>query len=174
MKWGLVPGWSKDPNIGYKLINARSESVFEKPMWRGVILHKRCLIPANGFYEWQKHEHAGKTEKQPFYIHPKDTELFAFAGVWDEWHDAEGKKWKTYSILTTSPNKEMRAIHDRMPVILAPEDEDGWLEADDTRDNIEPFLRPYHDGGLEMFPVSTEVNAVKNNGKQLVYPLDSK
>jgi putative SOS response-associated peptidase YedK len=173
MKWGLIPFWSKDPKIGYKLINARAETIFDKPMWRNVVLHKRCLIPANGFYEWKKLDVAGKPEKQPFYIHPKENELFAFAGVWETWHDAEGKELKTYSILTTEPNKEMDPIHNRMPVILTQEDEAGWLDAGDDRDAIEPYLHPYHDGGLDMFEVSKAVNVATNNDHKLIYPINS-
>lgn len=174
MKWGLVPVWAKDPNIGYKMINARSESIFEKPAWRSVILKKRCLIPADGFYEWKKFMTDEKERKQPFYIHPKQEEIFSFAGVWEAWKDSENNIWKTYSIITTEPNKEMSSIHDRMPVILHPEDESSWLESSRvTRDSIEPLLRPLEDGALEMYKVSTDVNTVKNNDEHLLVALDS-
>ncbi|GAC1391882.1 MAG: SOS response-associated peptidase [Candidatus Saccharimonadales bacterium] len=175
MKWGLIPSWSKDPKIGYKLINARAETLFEKPMWRSVIRTKRCLIPASGFYEWKRESRAGKDIKQPFYIHPKDTELFAFAGVWEMWHDVEGVEWKTYSIITTEPNKEMTRVHNRMPVILHPEDEATWLasSSDNDRGVIETLLRPYEDNGLEMYEVSSDVNVTKNNDNTLIYPLNS-
>lgn len=173
MKWGLVPFWAKDPNIGYKLINARDDTVFDKPMWRSVILRKRALIPASGFYEWQKPAEP-KGRKRPFYIRPKQTGLFSFAGVWDSWKDAEGLEWKTYSIVTTEPNKEMSAIHNRMPVILHPEDEAAWLDPSrNSRADIEPFLRPYEDGGLDMDEVSTEVNVVRNNDAKLILPINS-
>lgn len=170
MKWGLIPGWSKDPRIGYKLINARAESIFDKPMWRNVVLRKRALIPASGFYEWKKEERADKPHKQPFYIHPKQIELFSFAGVWEVWHDAEGMEWKTYSIITTEPNNEMASIHDRMPVILHPEDEDAWLSLPAERGAIEPLLHPFEDGGLETYEVSDEVNSPKNNDAILMQP----
>ncbi len=174
MKWGLVPVWAKDPNIGYKMINARSESIFEKPAWRSVILKKRCLIPANGFYEWKKFMTDEKERKQPFYIHPKQEEIFSFAGVWEAWRDSENNIWKTYSIITTEPNKEMSSIHDRMPVILHPEDEASWLESSRvTRDSIEPLLRPLEDGALEMYKVSTDVNTVKNNDEHLLVALEN-
>lgn len=174
MKWGLVPFWAKDPQIGYKLINARDDTIFDKPMWRSVILRKRALIPANGFYEWQKPATGSKTPKQPFYIHPKQTELFSFAGVWDSWKDAEGLEWKTYSIVTTEPNREMAAVHNRMPVILHPDDEDAWLDpAKNTRRAVEPFLHPYEDGRLDMFKVSPEVNVARNNDAKLILPLNS-
>jgi putative SOS response-associated peptidase YedK len=173
MKWGLVPFWAKDPKIGYKLINARDDTIFEKPVWRSVILRKRALIPADGFYEWQKPADA-KAPKRPFLIRPRQTGLFSFAGVWDSWKDAEGLEWKTYSIVTTSPNKEMASIHNRMPVILRPEDEPAWLDpANDTRATVEPFLHPYEDKGLNIFEVSTEVNATRNNDAKLILPINS-
>ncbi len=173
MKWGLIPSWSKDPKIGYKLINARGDGIFDKPMWRNVILRKRALIPADGFYEWKRSADP-KGHKQPFYIHPKQDELFAFAGVWETWKDIEGKEWKTYSIITTEPNREMSSIHNRMPVILHPEDEASWLEPSRvSRSDIEPYLRPYEDNGLELFEVSSDVNAVRNNDEKLIYPLNS-
>jgi len=174
MKWGLVPFWAKDPNIGYKLINARDDTLFEKPMWRNVILRKRALIPASGFYEWKKPPAGSKEAKQPFYIHPKQTSLFSFAGVWDSWKDAGGMEWKTYSIVTTDPNKEMSGVHNRMPVILHAEDEAAWLDpAKNTRAHIEPLIQPYEDGGLDMFKVSTDVNVVRNNDAKLISPINS-
>ena len=173
MKWGLVPFWAKDPKIGYKLINARDDTIFEKPIWRNVILRKRALIPADGFYEWQKPSDP-KGHKQPYFIHPKQVDLFSFAGVWETWKDVEGLEWKTYSIITTDPNKEMRTLHNRMPVILHPEDEASWLQSSRvTRDDIEPLLRPYEDNGLEMYKVSDDVNSTKNNDKNLVCSLDN-
>lgn len=172
MKWGLIPSWSKDPRIGYKLINARDDTIFEKPIWRKVILQKRALIPADGFYEW-KRDSDPKGLKQPFYIRPKDADLFAFAGVWEVWKDVEGLEWKTFSIITTEPNKEMSAVHNRMPVILHQDDESSWLSHshDNDRGSIEPLLRPYEDDGLEMYEVSRDVNATRNNDKKLIYPL---
>jgi len=171
MKWGLIPVWAKDPNIGYKLINARDDTIFEKNTWRSLILKKRAIIPATGFYEWKKPPEGSK-EKQPFYIHPRQLDIFSFAGVWGAWKDVEGKEWKTYSIITTEPNKEMSSVHNRMPVILHQEDEASWLEPSKvTRDDIEPLLRPFEDGGLEMYRVSDEVNKPANNYKELIVPL---
>lgn len=171
MRWGLVPVWAKDPKIGYKLINARDDTIFEKPMWRGVVLKKRALIPATGFYEWQKSTEP-KGRKRPFYIHPKKTEIFSFAGVWSSWTDVEGKDWHTYSIVTTEPNKEMSKVHNRMPVILHPKDETGWLDPSKaSRAEVEPLLRPYPDNGLEMYEVSDEVNSTANNNEHLIHPL---
>ncbi len=173
MKWGLVPFWAKDPKIGYKLINARDDSIFDKPIWRNIMLRKRCLIPADGFYEWKPVVVAGKQQKQPFYIKPEGSDLFSFAGVWDAWKDAEGLNHKTYSIITTSPNKEMERIHNRMPVILHKEDEASWLESSlSTRSGIEPLLRPYEDNKLEIYEVSRDVNMVRNNKVELTYPIN--
>ncbi len=170
MRWGFLPVWAKDPKIGYKLINARSESVFDKPMWKRAISGSRCLIPATGFYEW-KAEQGGK---QPFYIHPKALPIFSFAGVWSSWHDPSGQEVHTYSILTTEPNAEMAGIHDRMPVILHPEDEDDWLNPDlSEQQDIERYLRPLEDNALETFPVSKAVNVVKTNVETLVLPINS-
>ena len=171
MKWGLVPFWAKDPKIGYKLINARADSIFEKPTWRKVILKKRCLIPADGFYEWKRPK-SPKEHKTPFYIHPKQSGVFSFAGVWETWKDSEDKEWKTYSIITTEPNKEMSKIHDRMPVILSQKDEADWLEPlNDSKKDIEPFLHPFKDNGLEIYEVSEDVNSPRNNNKHLIYKL---
>ena len=173
MKWGLIPFWAKDPKVGYKLINARDDTIFDKPMWRNVILKKRCLIPADGFYEWKRPADGPAKHKQPFYIHPKQTDIFSFAGVWEAWKDVEGKEWKTYSIITTEPNKEMAEVHNRMPVILHPEDEADWLEPSKAkREEVEPFLHPYQDNGLDMHPVSQDVNSTANNDKHLIYALN--
>jgi putative SOS response-associated peptidase YedK len=172
MKWGLIPAWAKDPSIGYKLINARDDTIFEKPMWRGLVLRKRALIPANGFYEWKRLPEGDKERKQPFYIHPKHVDVFSFAGVWETWKDVEGKSLKTYSIITTAPNEEMSSVHNRMPVILHQEDEASWLEPSKvSREEIEPFLHPYEDNRLEMYAVSKDVNSAANNDEHLIYAL---
>lgn len=172
MKWGLIPFWAKDPKIGYKLINARAETLFDKPMWRNVINKKRLLIPADGFYEWKRPTDT-KGTKKPFYIHPKQIDLFSFAGVWETWKDVEGLEWKTYSIITTEPNKEMASVHNRMPVILHQDDESSWLSASHNNDRgaIEALLRPWEDDGLDMYEVSSDVNSTRNNDEKLIVPL---
>lgn len=167
MRWGLIPKWAKDEKIGYRLINARSESIFEKPIWKAVITKHRCLVPANGFYEWQKRE----SGKQPYYIHPEDQPLFMFAGVWETWQH-EGHQWQTYSILTTEPTKDMATIHNRMPVILHKEDHAQWLAAD-TQDDLEPLLVPYT-SPLEMVEVSKAVNVTTANDDSLILPINSR
>lgn len=173
MKWGLVPMWAKDEKIGYKMINARAEGIFDKPAWRGPVRHHRCLVPATGFYEWQRP--AGTGAKQPYFIHPKDQALFAFAGIFDTWHDQLGSEIWSYSIITTEANQQMSPIHDRMPVMLYPGEWPTWLDPKtDSREAVEPMLHPYHDDALEIYPVSPAVNVVKNNEDALIYPLNSK
>lgn len=168
MRWGLIPAWAKDEKIGYKLFNTRSESVFDKPVWKGIVKRNRCLVPANGFYEWKKTADG----KIPEYIHLPNNELFSFAGIWETWkHD--GKEWDTFSIMTTKPNKEMEPIHDRMPVIIDHDDYDMWLHAD-RQDDINALLQPLADGSLEYHEVSKNVNFVKTNTDTLIAPLDSK
>lgn len=168
MRWGVIPAWAKDEKMSYKLFNTRSESVFEKPIWKGIIKKHRCLVPANGFYEWKKTE-AGKV---PFYIHLPNEQLFSFAGIWETWRRG-GRDWQTYSIMTTTPNKEMRPIHDRMPVIIDREDYAMWLYAD-TEGEINALLQPAPDGLLQMHEISQDVNVVRNNTKELIGPLNSK
>jgi putative SOS response-associated peptidase YedK len=174
MKWGLIPSWSKDPKMGYRLFNARDDNLFKSPIWRGVILRKRALVPATGFFEWTKPEKESKKPKQKYYFHPKQLDIFSFAGVWDTWHDVEGKEWKTYSIITTEPNKEMRSIHNRMPVILHQEDESSWLEPSRTkREDIEPYLHPLEDNGLEVVEVSSDVRDLEYNDERRIAALNS-
>jgi putative SOS response-associated peptidase YedK len=170
MRWGLIPSWTKDIKIGYKLINTVSETAFDKPIWRSAITHYRCLVPSTGFYEW-KLDAESKT-KRPFFIHPKDQELFAFAGLWSTWKDVEKKEIKSFSILTTQPNREMAVIHNRMPVILRPDEESTWLDPSLTdRGVIEKILHPYQDNGLDIHEVSRDVNSPKNNRADLVKPV---
>ena len=167
MRWGLIPPWAKDAKIGYKLINARSETVFDKPMWKKPVMQRRCLIPANGFYEWKKLDDG----KHPYYIHLKDEPIFSFAGIWETWRH-NGEVWQTYSILTTRPNAELESIHDRMPVILHKDDEAQWLTAD-TEEDIEALLRPYAGNDLEAYEVGMEVNAATVNKDTLIRPVDA-
>jgi putative SOS response-associated peptidase YedK len=169
MVWGLVPAWSKEPHSALKLINARKEGLFEKPMWKRLINTKRCVVPARGFYEWKLED--GK--KQPYYITPTNGDVFSFAGLWDEWSDGRGNTLKTYTIVTTTPNKEMNDIHNRMPSILTQEQMDIWLNPVElTREQVEDLLSPSPDGSVQMVAVSTEVNNARNNSKELIYPLE--
>lgn len=128
MKWGLIPHWAKDPSIGYKLINARAESVSEKPAFRPSFLAKRCLVPSSGFYEWEKTDDG----KIPYHVTLKNKEMFSFAGLYDSWFDPEGKEIKTYTIITVEPNELVKAIHNRMPALLNKKEEGAWLDSGNT------------------------------------------
>jgi putative SOS response-associated peptidase YedK len=166
MKWGIPRFIQKD--VEKMLINTRAESAFS-PFWNKTVLNQRILIPATGFYEWEK---ASDARKKPFLIHPKEEKLYSFAGIWSTWKDKTGKDWKVYSIMTTEANKEMSEVHNRAPVMLHPEDEASWIEpSSKTRDDIEPLLRPFEDNGLEIYRVSDEVNNPRNNFPELLAPL---
>jgi putative SOS response-associated peptidase YedK len=174
MKWGLVPfWWKKDAKISFATFNARAESVFTSSMWRS-IYKKRVLVPASGYFEWTKPAKKSGTPKQKYYFRPKQMDVFSFAGFYDVWHDAEGVQWKTYTIITTEPNIEARAIHDRMPVILHQEDEAAWLDPSRTkREGIEPFMHPFEDNGLEVYEVDSDAKAYEYNDEGRITPLRS-
>jgi putative SOS response-associated peptidase YedK len=165
LKWGLVPSWAKDPKMGFKMINARAETVHEKPSFREALKKKRCLIVADSFYEWKRTE----DRKVPMRIKMKNNELFAMAGLWESWTSPSGELVHTCTILTTEPNDLMSTIHDRMPVILKEEDEQAWLNpAIKTIDELKPFLIPLENGLLEAYEVSDKVNSPKNNAPELI------
>ena len=165
--WGLIPSWSKDISIGARMINARAETVPEKPSFRTAFKRRRCLIPASGFYEWQKLN----GRKQAMYIHPQDDDLFAFAGLWEIWQGADGSHLETCTILTTTPNELMAPIHNRMPVILEPADFDMWLAPGDHPDQALHLLRPYPAAKMAAYPVSTLVNSPANDTPECIAPL---
>jgi putative SOS response-associated peptidase YedK len=168
LRWGLIPSWAKDPAIGNTLINARGESVASKPAFRSAFRSRRCLIVADGFYEWQKKDGG----KQPFYIQVRGGEPFAFAGLWEHWHDPQGEIVESAAIVTTDANEIMRPIHNRMPVILAPNHYDLWL--DPTMKDpklLEPLLRPYPSEELMACPVSTYVNNPRHNDDRCIAPI---
>jgi putative SOS response-associated peptidase YedK len=168
-KWGLVPFWAKDPKIGYKMINARAETVIEKPSFRKSFISQRCLIPTNGFYEWYKND----TEKIPYFIHLKDTEIFGFAGLYDIWTDVEGHKIITFTIITTIPNALMSKIHERMPVIIPQNQEDNWINNENKNVvDLTNLLIPYSDQDMEMYHVSTLINNPQNNGQEMIKRID--
>lgn len=164
MRWGLIPHWAKDPKIGYKLINARAESIDTKPSFRSSFKHKRCLIPATGFYEWKKTSH----EKLPYLIQFKTRGIFSFAGIYDIWKDVEGVGFETFTIITTKPNKLVEPMHNRMPVILEKKYEDSWLDEKTDINKLLDMLKPYPGQELEAYKVSTKVNSPKNQGKELI------
>ena len=164
MHWGIARTLGKD--VVKELINTRSEKAFDR-FWNKTVLHQRCLVPASGFYEWK----ATKDGKHPFFIHPKDQDIFAFAGIYSEFINKGGQKIQGYSILTTDANQEMSTIHSRMPIILRDDEYEAWLHAPDDREAIEPLLHPYHDDGLELYEVSRAVNVPKNNSPDLLLPV---
>ncbi len=156
LQWGLVPFWAKDAKIGSRLINARAETVGEKPAYRAAFKRRRCLVAASGYYEWKKQEN-GKT---PFYFSMRDNRPFAMAGLWEEWHSPDGELLHTCTLITTQANTYVAAIHHRMPVILAPPQQLAWLNTDpEDRTRLESLLHPYTGDDLSAHPVSTQVNA---------------
>jgi putative SOS response-associated peptidase YedK len=164
MRWGLIPSWAKDPGIGNKLINARAETVQEKPSFRTAFKRRRCLIPADGFYEWQNIK--GGT-KQPYYFHFKASQVFAFAGLWESWQDIE-----TCTILTTSANELLQPIHARMPVIIEPKHYETWLSPKIQESTLLlPLLQPPSSDGMEAYPVGTWVNSASHDDPRCVQTL---
>jgi putative SOS response-associated peptidase YedK len=168
MRWGLVPLWAKDVSIGAKMINARAESVRTKPAFRQAFRHRRCLIVADGFYEWRKEEN--KTRKQPYYITREGDAPFAFAGLWEEWRPQGEQALETCTIITTTASESIAWIHERMPVMLEPAQFDAWITPDAPLDAAEAMLAPYP-GALAVYPVSTRVNNVRNDDPQCIAPL---
>lgn len=168
-QWGLIPSWAKDPAMGAKMINARSETVAEKSAFRAAFKRRRCLIPATGFYEWQQQN----GRKQPMYIHAAGGGLLSLAGLWELWQSADGSMLETCTILTTTPNALMEPIHNRMPVILDPADYSMWLDKDTPIDQLQHLLRPYDPERLAVYPVSTAVNRVQNDSPACIEPFDA-
>ncbi|MBI3738450.1 MAG: SOS response-associated peptidase [Chloroflexi bacterium] len=165
--WGLIPSWAKDPVMGQRLINARGETLAEKPSFRGGYKYKRCLILADGFYEWKSQP--GTKTKIPYFIHLKTGQPFAFVGLWDEWHSHDGSLIRSCTIITTTPNKLMASIHDRMPVILQAKDYDDWLDtAARTPDTLNHLIKPFPADQMEAYPVSVLVNTPKNDRAELI------
>lgn len=167
--WGLIPSWAKDPAIGNRLINARGETLAEKPSFRGSYKYHRCLVVADGFYEWKKQP--GTKTKVPYYIHMKDRQPFAFAGLWDEWHSSDGSQIRSCTIVTIEPNELMASIHNRMPVILSPDTYAQWIDsAARTPDSLSALIKPYPAEEMAAYPVSTLVNSPQNDRPECVVP----
>ncbi|MGG1446421.1 SOS response-associated peptidase [Bacillus subtilis] len=166
LRWGLIPPWAKDEKIGYKMINARAETITEKPAFRKPLVSKRCIIPADSFYEWKRLD--PKT-KIPMRIKLKSSNLFAFAGLYEKWNTPVGNPLYTCTIITTKPNELMEDIHDRMPVILTDENEKQWLNPKNTDpDYLQSLLLPYDADDMEAYQVSSLVNSPKNNSSELI------
>jgi len=174
LRWGLIPSWAKDATIAASLINARGESVAEKPAFRAAFRQRRCLVPADGFYEWKATSHTGAkgkpAPKQPYLIRRRDQMTFAFAGLWEHWRgDGKTGPLETFTIITTDANADIAAIHHRMPVILDPADYGAWLDTGNKEAGA--LLRPAPLGALEAVPISTRVNAVRNDDASLIEPV---
>ena len=168
-RWGLIPPWAKDAKIGNKAINARAESLADKPMYRNALARRRCIVAADGFYEWKK----TVTGRVPMHIALKGGGLFGFAGLWEEWRDPHGETVHSCTIITTTPNELTRDIHDRMPAILRPEDEDDWLTAPPGDVSyLLQLLKPYPAEEMEAHAVGNAVNSVASEGPGLVVPVD--
>lgn len=179
--WGLVPSWAKDPKIGSRMINARMETVADKPAYRRAFERRRAILPADGYYEWYETEErtkAGKPRKQPFFIRPRDKSLLAMAGLYELWRDPtktddDPTRWRwTCTVITTDAEDDLGRIHDRMPLMLTPDRYDAWLDPENRdREGLLGLLQPAAPGLLEAFPVSTLVSNVANNGPELIEPL---
>ena len=179
LHWGLVPSWAEDPSAGNRMINARAETAAARPAFRDAMKRRRCLIPADGFYEWKKlggqetEQAAAKgrrkpaVRKQPYLFRMKGDRPFAFAGLWDTWW-RDGEKLESFTILTTSPNDLVAPVHDRMPVIIAPEDYARWLDPARSATDVQDLLRPYDAGEMEAIPVSKHVNVPTNDDPRCV------
>lgn len=163
-RWGLIPSWAKDPGIGSRLINARCDGVADKPSFRSAFKKRRCLVPADGFYEWAKHGAA----KTPMRITLSGGELFAFAGLWEVWKDPGGGSVRSFTIVTTDANATLKPIHDRMPVILRREAEAVWLDEAATPADLLDIMQPYREDGVSAYAVSIRVNSPRNDDASLI------
>jgi putative SOS response-associated peptidase YedK len=169
-KWGLIPSWSKDPSIGDRMINARAESLAEKPSFRNAYRRRRCLILADGFYEWR--QDPSMKSKQPMYIRMKNDQPFAFAGLWEIWKSSDETEVRSCTIITTSPNSLLETIHNRMPVILPPDEYGRWLVPEDRHpEQLNDLLVPYDATGMVSYPVSRMVNSPQYESPELIQPV---
>jgi len=168
LRWGLIPSWAKDTKIGNSLINARADTIATKPSFRSAFKRRRCLIPASGFYEWQKRDDG----KQPYQIAMRSGKPFAFAGLWEQWEKGDGPI-ESCAIITTEANDLMAPLHDRMPVILRPDDYDAWLDPASDAGALQGLLQPYPDDDLTAYPVSKVVNNPRNDRPECVAPMNA-
>jgi putative SOS response-associated peptidase YedK len=180
LTWGLVPSWAKDPSIGSRMINARMETVAEKPAYKKAFAKRRCLLPADGYFEWYPTSRTGKNGKplkQPFFIRPKDGGTLAMAGLYELWRDParaddDPARWRwTCTVITTDAEDDLGHIHDRMPLMVEPERWSAWLDPEQSTDTLLDLLTPAAPGALEAYAVPTLVNNVKNNGAELIEPI---
>lgn len=168
MRWGLIPSWAKDMEIGSRMINARAETLLEKPSFKNAFLRRRCLILADGFYEWKK-SIQGKLPSVPYYFQLKDGKPFAFAGLWEFWRSPEGAEIRSCTIITCPPNELVADVHDRMPVILSRESMWNWLKPAPA-EQLTAFLRPFAASEMQTYPVSRSVNSPDHDGSDLILP----
>lgn len=166
LHWGLVPFWAKDAKIGYKMINARAETLAEKPAFRNAFKKRRCLIAADGFFEWR---HTGKI-RQPFFVQLKNGAVFGFAGLWESWDSPDGNIIESCTIITVPANELIREIHDRMPVILQPDQYETWLCNPESKHSLNNLLKPYPAEEMETYPVSSLVNSPQNDVPECILP----
>lgn len=184
LRWGLIPSWAKEPSIGSRLINARSETVGEKPAFRSAFARRRCLVLADGFYEWKKAEEAGaaaagqgrggktgRPSKIPQWIHLPSRDVFTMAGIWERWAPPDGDSLYTFSILTTEAAAGIRHLHHRMPVIVGPDARATWLDPESSPETLKGLLRPYEEESFQAFPVSSKVNSPRNDDPTLIDPV---
>ena len=165
--WGLIPFWAKDPKIGNRLINARGETLAEKPSFKAAYKYRRCLVLADGFYEWETET------RRPHYARMTSGDPFAFAAIWERWQSPDGSEILSSAIITTAPNEVIAPVHSRMPVILSPEDYDRWLTPGDvSSEKLDPLLKPYPSEAMEIYPVSTVVNNPRNDHAACIRPLE--
>jgi putative SOS response-associated peptidase YedK len=167
--WGLIPFWAKDKKIGYKMINARGETITEKASFKNAFKKRRCLIPADAFYEWKRFENS--KEKIPYRIFLRNQPVFSMAGLWEIWKSPEGEYIRSFTIVTISPNDLMKEIHDRMPVILSKENEKKWLESQD-QDELLGLIRPFPAKEMDAYRISTLVNSPRNNSKEIIQQVE--
>lgn len=169
LRWGLIPSWAKEAKTGYRMINARAETVAEKPAFRAALRRRRCLLPADGFYEWRQSAQG----KQPYYIRMKDAGVFAFAGLWEHWQHAD-ELIESCAIIVTEANDTVRPVHERMPVIIEPADYAQWLDPQrQLPEAVLDLLRPYPAAAMMAYPVSTYVNSPAQNNAQCIEPLEA-
>jgi putative SOS response-associated peptidase YedK len=167
-KWGLIPFWAKDPKIGYRMINAKAETIAEKPSFKNPFKRKRCLVLSDGFFEWKRID---EKDKIPYRIFLKDEPLFSMAGIWDTWKNEKGEPIHSFSIITTGPNGLMKNIHERMPVILSKEAEKTWLDETPINELV-PLLKPYPAESMSAYPVSRLVNSPANDRPEVLEPVE--
>ncbi len=167
LRWGLVPSWAKDSSMAARLINARAETVAEKPSFRNAFSKRRCLVPTDGFYEWR----GAKGAKQPYRILSPDRGVFAFAGLWERWEKGDGEPLESFTIITTEANGKLAPLHARMPVILDPADFERWLSPDLAANDAQALLRPAPDGAVDFHAVSKHVSNARNDDPGCIEPL---